>query len=405
MSETSETNGKEDSPADDPSIAAEAEKPAQEAVEAVEETAPVESEAAKAPAQTPPPAPPKQSRGLSWLALLIALAALAGSSYMYWQQMQSGRASAASQNSLQSMDKNVQATQTSLHDLERRIEALSEAQADSKRLAAELSKTIDQQSPVLDSLAIRTGSIEAAIAGMQGISTGSRNNWLLAEADYYMQIANAQLRLVGNPVNASLALQLADERLRDLGDPAYTDVRRALADEIQALEATSKIDIEGISLTLASLSRVVESLPIREQVERPENGSDKPTDENLSGLDRAGAAVRDALKSVVSVRRSDEQARPLISPDAKYFLRANLGLQLQAARLALLRGEKATFQHSLDDATAWLREYYARDNASVVGALQTLDEIRNQQFEAEFPDISESLRLLRQQRTLTGNAQ
>ena len=35
----------------------------------------------------------------------------------------------------------------------------------------------------------------------------------------------------------------------------------------------------------------------------------------------------------------DDQARPLLAPDAVYFLRTNLSLQLQAARLALLRGD------------------------------------------------------------------
>ena len=42
--------------------------------------------------------------------------------------------------------------------------------------------------------------------------------------------------------------------------------------------------------------------------------------------------------------RADEAMRPLIAPEAQYFLRANLALQLQAARLALLRGEETDLQ-------------------------------------------------------------
>jgi uroporphyrin-3 C-methyltransferase len=99
---------------------------------------------------------------------------------------------------------------------------------------------------------------------------------------------------------------------------------------------------------------------------------------------------------VVSVRRTDEAARPLIAPDAVYFLRANLALQLQAARLALLRSEQALFRQSLDDATAWLREYYDIDSTPVKGALRTIAEIRESSFDTSLPDISESLRLLRQ---------
>lgn len=356
---------------------------------------------------TEPKVPPQQSRQSgrwAWLAILISIAALLGTSYLYWQQGKAGRLTESSNTTLQSIDQDLRDTQKTLLTLEKQIAALDTAQSDEKQQTSARLNSAEQRLLMLDSLNSRSNSMEAAIANIQGISKGSRSNWLLAEAQYYMQIANAQLQLVGNPVNATMALRLADERLQDLGDPAYTNVRRALSDEIQALEATSKIDIEGISLTLASLSRVVQSLPVREDVERPEPTATENIDD-LSGFDRAGAAVKNALKSVVSVRRSDEQALPLISPDAKYFLRANLSLQLQAARLALLRGEKSTFQNSIDDASGWLREYYSVNDASVVGALQTLDEIRNQEFSAEYPDISESLRLLRQQRTLAGDAQ
>jgi uroporphyrin-3 C-methyltransferase len=96
---------------------------------------------------------------------------------------------------------------------------------------------------------------------------------------------------------------------------------------------------------------------------------------------------------------------PLLTPDAIYFLRTNLTLQLQAARLALLRGEQAVFQQSLDDAAAWLELYFDADSAQVGGALQTIAEIRAGVFDVAAPDISESLRLLRQFKTIGESAQ
>ncbi len=400
MSDTTQNDSQEGAPAETTSATIDAKNEAKE---------PSDSKATADDSKTSPapkaPKQSKQSKGLTWLTLLIALTAVLGSSYLYWQQSKSGQVDASSNAEIQLLDQNLRETQAQLNNLESRLAALNNAQTESQQAAAALNTSIELRQSALDSLLSRSSSMEAAIANIQGISKGSRSNWLLAEAQYYMQIANAQLQLVGNPATASLALKLADERLHDLGDPAYTNVRRALSDEIQTLETISKVDIEGISLTLASLSRVAESLPIREQVDRTEAANTPTNLDNLSGLDRAGAAVKNALQSVVSVRRSDEKARPLISPDAKQFLRANLSLQMQAARLALLRGEKGIFQQSLDDASTWLRDYYATDDAAVVGALQTLDEIRNQQVDVATPDISESLRLLRQQRTLTGSAQ
>ena len=94
-----------------------------------------------------------------------------------------------------------------------------------------------------------------------------------------------------------------------------------------------------------------------------------------------------------------------MTPDAEYFLRTNLTLQLQIARLALLRGEQAIFQQSLDDASTWLQTYFDTESAQVASAVATLAEIRDEVFTVAKPDISESLRLLRQFNTIAETAQ
>ena len=94
-----------------------------------------------------------------------------------------------------------------------------------------------------------------------------------------------------------------------------------------------------------------------------------------------------------------------MTPDAEYFLRNNIALQLQAARLALLRGEQAIFEQSLDDTSALLRQYFDTDSTQVAGALDTLVEIRGSVFATTAPDISGSLDLLRQFKVLRENSQ
>ena len=130
-----------------------------------------------------------------------------------------------------------------------------------------------------------------------------------------------------------------------------------------------------------------------------------PEQAEMSGLDRAWASVKGAASGLVRVTGPEESATPLMTPEAAYFLRTNLTLQLQAARLALLRGEQAVFQQSLDDASAWLNQYYDTQSEQVASALQTIAEIRDAMFAVTTPDISESLRLLRQYETLAGSAQ
>jgi uroporphyrin-3 C-methyltransferase len=339
---------------------------------------------------------------VAWLALIVAAGAVL---FAFYQTRDDGSDTAAASRAeaeIASLTASLAATRDSLDGLQNRLSTLSESDAANLRSMQSLERQLNDQFGQLESLPGRIGNLESSISALRGISSGVRDAWLLAEAEYYMQIGNAQLQLVGNPHLATLALRLADERIEELANPALTSVRRALAVELRSLDAMAKPDIEGIALTLASLATVVDSLPLREQLRAlDEDVTEEELESELTGMDRAFASLKRTMSGIVSVRRTDAPLEPLLAPDERYFLRANLALQLQAARLALLQGEESLFEHSLDDATLWLEQYYDSENAAVSSALQTISEIRAVSFDVDVPDISESLRLLRQHNTLS----
>jgi len=347
------------------------------------------------PTQAAAPAKRKGSGGIAWLALLLSLVASAGIGYLILQDWRAQDDVDQGASSLAELRTRIASSGESLARLDSSLEELAAADARSASDLELLRRNLDNRMQMLDSLPPRMSNLENSLAALQGVSTGARNTWLLAEAEYYMQIANAQLQLAGNPHLASLALGMADERIVQLADPGLTDVRRALSDELAALEVMDKPDIEGATLTLASLARVIDSLPLK-QAQQTATDDDGETDVELSGVDRAWASVKDSVSGLVRHTGPDEIATPLLTPETEYFLRTNLSLQLQAARLALLRGEDSVFRQSLDDAAAWLETYFENDSAQVVSAQQTITEIRGGMFAVSTPDISESLRLLRQ---------
>ena len=294
----------------------------------------------------------------------------------------------------------IRALNTNVGELATALDAADDTIARQNRDFERLKDSIDERVDLLDSLPGRVRNTEDALSTLQGISAGSRKAWLLAEAEYYMQIANAQVQLANNPELAATALELADQRVRELGDPAYTPVRRALASEIAALKAITGNDIEGVTLTLGSLASMVPTLPLINEIDVPEDGAARTDLDGLSGWQRMKASVSNAMSGLVRIRQSDERVKAMLSPEAEYFLRLNLQLQLQAARMSLLLSETAGYQQSLQDAAGWLREYFDRDDAAVQNALAMIDDIASTQVVGERPDISGSLRLLRQQRTV-----
>jgi uroporphyrin-3 C-methyltransferase len=348
---------------------------------------------------------PRRTGGgfVAWLALVAAILALVAFAWDFIGDRRAAGDSLEDDAAIASVNSSVRALQDSIDALQQNVTALSDRAYQSDGAIDAITQNLAERRQQIESLHGRISTIEGSVASLQGISTGAKDAWLLAEAEYYMQIANAQLQLAGNPQLASLALGLADERILQLANPALTDVRRALSNELRALEVMDKPDTAGVTLTLASLAGVVDSLPLKQEIALRED-DETAVDPELTGTDRALASLKSALDSVVSVRRTEEALKPLIAPEAQYFLRANLALQLQAARLAILRGEESIFQKSLDDAATWIREYYDTESIPVQSALLTIADIRDSVFSVSVPDISESLRLLRQFNTLADAA-
>jgi uroporphyrin-3 C-methyltransferase len=359
----------------------------------VEETAPDETPAEK-------PRRERSGNSVAWLAFLLAIISLAAAGYTSWHNWQESRDTSADDN-VARLDSGLRTTTQSLADLETRVAGLG---GRDPAIDAELSairQEIDERLRLLNSLPTRISSLESSVASLAGVSEGARDAWILAESEYYMQIANAQLQLANNPHLAALALKMADERIVQLANPALTDVRRAISDELAALDVMEKPDIEGVTLRLASLARMVESLPLAGAAEE-EPGD---VDPELSGTGRAWASVKNAMSGLVTVTPADQARLVQLSPDAEFFLRNNIALQLQSARLALLRGEQAIFEQTLEDTNALLNDYFDVSSSQVSSAQDTIAEIRGHVFTMAVPDISQSLRLLRQFRTLNETAQ
>jgi len=341
---------------------------------------------------------------VSWSALLISLLAVAAVAVNFLTDRSSVGDADDNSAELQALVSTLGTTQDVITSLEQNMAALTEQSSARDARINSIGRQLDDRLRQLESLPGRLAAVETSMASIQGISTGARDAWLLAEAEYYMQIANAQLQLANNPELARVALAHADERILQLADPRLINIRQALSDELRALEVIDSPDTAGTSLTLASLARIVDSLPLRQETLEREQHTTQ-IDAELSGVDRAIVSFKNAVSGVVSVRRTDEAMQPLIAPEARYFLRANLALQLQAARLALLRGEESIFRQSLDDADAWLSEYYVADSAGVQSARASIAEIRDSTLSVALPDISLSLRLLRQFNRLASAAE
>lgn len=324
---------------------------------------------AKAPLETTPGPGSSMATPLAVLALFVAAASAAGSYYLWTLQQADAM---ARQQVLQDMNAKAESLQQGLQ--------ASLAEQNSK-LEARLKLEQDARA-----------GLEKNLAQLQTDLGRDRNAWTLAEVRYYLRLANTRLLLLADVASARRALELADARVKSLASPALHKVRALLNDEITALKAVPEVDVEGASLRLIALARQVEDLPMltptrdaRAQANLPAAPAD------IRDWRAHARAIWAELKTLVTIRRTDRPVDALLAPDQMLFLRHNLRLKLEAARLALLQKDTVVYQASLTEAGEWIAAYFNRDAATVKALLEQLKELATLELQPALPDISRSL--------------
>ena len=225
----------------------------------------------------------------------------------------------------------------------------------------------------------------------------SQGQWQIAEAEYLMRIANHRLSLSKDSQTAIAALQQADRKLLESGDPAYYSVREKLADEMSQLQSLQLPDIAGMAATLQSLAASVNQLKIAGLPEATStNVAAAEQQHSERNLDTLLEDSWKGFKDLMVIRRHDQPVSAMLPPSQQYFLYQNLQLQLESARLALLRQENILFKSSLETASEWLQSFFDPNDAATQNMQQTLQGIQATDLDPKLPDISGSLSLLLQ---------
>ncbi|HFD81228.1 MAG TPA: hypothetical protein ENK05_12675 [Gammaproteobacteria bacterium] len=348
------------------------------------------------PGEVSPTPPPAGARGT--VALVLALLALgisiglAVAAYFSWHQIQQLHGSRAALDSR--LESRLQPLRDALRDLNQSLQALDHSMQTR-------SSKVDHS---LEQLQQRWNTLQQRVEVLGTLMGRSEHDWNLAEVEYLLRIASQRLQLQRDTVTAIAALKSADQRLRELADPQYLGVREQIARDIEAVESVPAVDVEGISARLKAALAQIDRLPVAGAHYRPPasgGSAERSPQKTARSLEELPAVVWDAVRELVTVRELERPVAPMLPPEREYFLRQNLRLQLEAARLALLRGDPLQYRDSLSTARSWLEGWFDTEDAGVRELSKQLQQLEAIDIRPALPDISASLRLLRRQMKLT----
>ncbi len=334
-----------------------------------------------------PAAKPRKS-AVAVLALLLALIALLVALYIGWV----GREMVSSAN-------------------QRVTQMAGEVDAAPGRLATTIRGEMAAMGKNTDALQQQLGSVRSkvdrVVQEVSSLTTADRTDWMLAEVEYLLRLASQRVLMEGDLTSAEVILQAADRVLLELDDSRLHPVRRALAEDLAAVTAAGALDVEGIFLRLGATAEQVDALPLI--VPSRELGAAREalvstaaaTGETTDGGDMGSVMERawQQMKELVVVRQRSSAVRPLLPPDQEYYLRHNLRMLIEQARLGLLRNSNAVYQESLTAAGEWIREYFPLEDASVQAALKTLQEMARFDVSPRRPDVARGLRALQERQS------
>lgn len=312
---------------------------------------------------------------LSWLNLILIIALGAGVGYWAWQyHLKLEQKFAQSSQSLTATEQKFTALQNTIKALQSQVQ---QQQVSAKQLQ--------------DSL---TSQLSAAKQQLLQVAGRRSQDWILAEADYLVQMAGRKLWLDKDIDTAIAMLKAADQRLADLKDASLLPVRQLISNDITTLDNLERVSQPEIALQINSIIQQIGQLPLN-TVQLPDP-VDMQIDTELSDSvsdwrSNLYKVWRGLVDDFITVRRRASDTEALIEPKQEWYLRENLKNQLLQSQLALLREQQELYTTTLMQSADWLAEYFDQESASVKQTSTAILQLAEKSVEPKYPSTLSSI--------------
>jgi uroporphyrin-3 C-methyltransferase len=313
--------------------------------------------------------------------------ALFGGAYWYYTQIAGNESQ--KQKALLSLEQQLndqrQSSANEVSQLSRNITALEseidKAKRDNEQTFAQAQANINSNAAMNDALGKRLGEM-----------SGRRpSDWLLAEANYLVNMAGRKVYLENDVRTAMTLLKEADARLVDLNDPSLFPVRALIAGDLQSLKQVNPTSTDSIALALAGMLPKVSELPLDKlQLPEPEV-KDLTLSEDISDWRQNLALTWEALvDDLINIDYQDKPLEPYLAERQQWLIEQQLKHALTQAQTAALNEQVELYRSSTQQAIGLIVEHYQLDNAQVSQFLVALQELQNLDFSRNLPQKLES---------------
>lgn len=263
------------------------------------------------------------------------------------------------------------------------------------RQAEESTRAMSGKVAALETKVADMAAYRAQLDALVQSVTRARDENLAVELDAALRLAQDQTQLTGSVEPLLAALRTAERRLARSGDPRLVPVVRAVARDLERVKTASIPDTAGLLARIDQLLRQVDELPVANDVGRDRlapgpRGAPAPAAPD-SWWARAWRSVLDEAQDLLRVSRIERPEASMLSPEQAFFVRENLKLRLQGARLALLARQYEAARADLAAASTSLGTWFDPASRRTQAAATLLQQIQASTKSADLPRVQATL--------------
>lgn len=334
----------------------------------------------QAPSQPTSAAPAKQKSGFGLSVLAISMVVALGAGIYHFGMIEKTDVNGKIELLSNQID-------TLKSDLQQAHSAHQEVVAAAKQEKDRLEILMTQQDKSL-------ASLQSAVLEMQGRRP---NDWLLAEANYLVQLAGRQLWIQKDIATSISLIETADERIAQLNDPSLTPIRQAMANDLQTLKSIQRVDMDGIVLRIASLQNQVDNLVLANALlgEEEKELAPKVVSEEISNWkENLVTSMQDFAAQFITYRKREGSVVPLLTPAQTFYLQENVKAKLAQAINAVYRENPELYLTSLATAKQWVNDFYHLELPETQAFIQTISDLEQLTIKVVYPSELASLDLI-----------
>jgi uroporphyrin-3 C-methyltransferase len=248
---------------------------------------------------------------------------------------------------------------------------------------------------VLDSKVSEMSAYRAQLEDVVRSVTRARDENLAVELEAALRVAQDQTQLTGSVEPLLAALRTAERRLARSSDPRLALVARAVTKDLEHVKTASVPDTAGLLARIDQLLRQVDDLPVANEA-RPSGREAAARGTPVQSAPdtwwgRWSMALLNEARGLLRVSRVERPEAALLSPEQAFFVRENLKLRLQGARLALLARQYEAGRADLAAAQALLGTWFDPASRRTQAAATLLQQVQGLTKAADLPRVQDTL--------------